>query len=168
MGQIKINNISLYYEVYGQGEPIVFIAGFGADHTVWAELITRFKNTHQVIVFDNRGAGQTQAPEGPYTIEQMAEDVVELCFKLGIKKAHFIGTSMGGFILQILAHRYESLVKSAVISHSAAIAHTPFAIYVQAQLALLQENIMPLAVIKALCSWLFSFKFHHIQVWTTY
>ncbi|MFI4918581.1 MAG: alpha/beta fold hydrolase [Legionellales bacterium] len=159
MAKIKINDIAMYYELHGSGESVVFIAGFGADHTVWSMLVDQFKDQYQVVVFDNRGAGQTDVPDGPYSIDAMTNDVIDLCAKLGIKKAHFIGNSMGGFILQALALRAPELVKSAVISHSAATIQSPFHIYLAAQLEFLKSNMSLAALIKASCSWIFSLRF---------
>lgn len=159
MAHIKINDISMYYEVHGQGEPIVFIGGFSADHVVWSAVVDHFKEHYQVILFDNRGAGQTDVPDGPYSIDQMAHDVAELCAALKIKKAHFVGNSMGGCITQTLAYRYPDLVKSATISHSAPTINIPFSIFVQAQLELLKAQVPQESLLKILCSWYFSFQF---------
>ena len=150
MSKIKLNDISMYYEIHGNGEPIVFIAGFSVDHTNWSGLIDHFKDNYQVILLDNRGAGQTDVPDGLYSIEDMANDVVLLCSKLGISKAHFVGSSMGGFIVQRLAFSHSDLVKSAIISNSAATIHTCFHIYVAAQLELLKVNAPLATLIKAI------------------
>jgi 3-oxoadipate enol-lactonase len=72
-----------------------------------------------VILFDNRGVGQSDAPNYPYTIDMMADDLIGLCDYLSIKKANFIGHSMGGYILQTLAYKCPDLVKCAVIANSA-------------------------------------------------
>lgn len=159
MPKIKINDISMYYETYGQGEPIIFISGFGADHTIWYEVVNQLKQSYQVIVFDNRGAGQTDVPKGDYSIKQMADDVFALCVKLKIQQAHFVGNSLGGFILQLLALHYPNLVKSAIISNSAHSAQCGFHVYVAAQLELIKANV-PLALLaKASCAWAFSYQF---------
>jgi pimeloyl-ACP methyl ester carboxylesterase len=159
MPKIKVNDISMYYEVHGQGEPLVFVSGFSADHLIWMSVVEKFSDQYQVILFDNRGAGQTDAPQGPYTIEQMASDIAELCKQLGISKAHFVGNSMGGYLVQMLAYRHTSLVKSLVISNSAMFTYTPFHIYVKAQLELIKANAPAEALIKASCSWAFSFQY---------
>lgn len=118
MPKIKANDISVYYEEHGEGDSIVFIAGFMADHTVWDVIARRFASNHRVIVFDNRGAGQSDCPQDPYTAELLADDTKALCDALGIKGAHFVGSSMGGQIVMSLAYRYPDLVKSAVLSNS--------------------------------------------------
>lgn len=159
MPRIKVNDVSMYYESHGQGEPIVFIAGFSADHLAWAAIVEYFKEKYQVILFDNRGIGQTDIPDGFYSIDQMANDVADLCTALNIQQAHFVSSSMGGFILQSLAYRYPSLVKSAVIGNSGAKIHTTFNIYLQAQLELMKADAPLKTLIKASCSWCFSYQF---------
>lgn len=159
MPHIKINDISMYYETYGKGEPVVFIDGFSADHTEWSAVVGHFKEKYQVILFDNRGAGQTDAPDELYSIEQMTNDVAGLCIGLGLDQAHFVASSMGGFILQTLALNHPQLVKSASICCSVAQVHTPFQLYVQAQLEMRQAKVPEQIMIKAICSWLFSFQF---------
>jgi 3-oxoadipate enol-lactonase len=159
MPKIKCRDLTMYYETHGSGTPIVFIAGFGADHTIWNSIVEAFKTQYQVILFDNRGAGQTDIPEGPYTIDEMADDVAALCKALNLHQAHFVGNSMGGFILQALAFHYPTLVKSAVISHSTSHVNTAFHHYVAAQLELLKANAPLSSLIKASCAWAFSFQF---------
>lgn len=159
MPQMKVNDISMYYEIYGQGEPIVFLAGFSADHLTWSFILEYFTDQYQVVLLDNRGAGQTDAPPGPYTIEQMAHDTFVFCAQLGLSQAHFVGNSMGGYLVQMLAYRYPALVKSAVISNSVLIPQTCFNIYLAAQLALMKAGAPKEAIIKASFAWIFSFDF---------
>jgi 3-oxoadipate enol-lactonase len=159
MPTIKVNDISMYYEVHGKGEPLVFISGFGADHLTWAMVREKFAEHYQVILFDNRGAGQTDVPDGHYTIEQMSHDVIALCDALNIKKAHFIGNSMGGYITQYIARYYSDYVKSVVISNSAMIRHSSFKYFSEASLALRKANAPLEALIKASISWIFSYSF---------
>lgn len=158
MPQIQLANISLYYELQGQGETLVLVGGFGNDHSIWQEVLLHLKKSWQVLLPDNRGAGQSEVPTGAYSIDMMADDIVDLCAKLQIPKAHFIGNSMGGFIVQSLAHRYPDLVKSAVISNASTNIHNAFQIYVKAQLALLKAGVPLKALIQASCSWAFSWQ----------
>lgn len=159
MPKIKVNDISMYYEIHGQGEPVIFVSGFSADHLPWMPIVEKFSNHYQVVLFDNRGAGQTDIPQGPYTIEQMANDIAELCKQINISKAHFVGNSMGGYLVQMLAYRYPSLVKSLVISNSALFTYTPFHFYVAAQLELIKANAPAESLIKASCAWAFSYRY---------
>lgn len=159
MPKIKINDISMYYEMYGEGEPLVFISGFSADHVGWFNVYPKFAEKYKVILLDNRGSGQTDVPLGPYSVAQMADDVIMLCDKLNIKEAHFVGSSMGGHIVQTLAYRYPQYVKSAVMSNSAMASHTGYIFYLQAYLELLQANVSLRTLTKAVFSWIFSYNF---------
>lgn len=159
MPTMKINDLTMYYEIHGQGEPLVLIAGFSADHLTWALVVEALAQHYQVILLDNRGAGQTDIPEGAYSIDQMADDVMALCAQLGIHQAHFVGNSMGGFIVQAIARRYASQVKSAVIANSAMNAHGCFKLYLHANLALLEAKVPLIPTIKSTCAWLFSYEF---------
>lgn len=159
MPKIKVNGISMYYELHGEGEPIILISGFGADHLMWDEVVSILKNNYTVIVFDNRGAGQTDIPKKLYTIDEMSRDTAQLCHQLNIKKAHFIGNSMGGFILQHLAYHYPELVQTAMISNSATSIQCSFHLYLEAQLELRKANAPLSSLIKASSSWAFSYKF---------
>lgn len=117
---VKVNGIELNYEEYGTGEPLVLIGGYIADHTSWAHLVPLFSKKYRTIVMDNRGVGQTVIPEGPFTIEDMANDVVGLMDILGIDKAHMVGVSMGGRIAQAIALNHPGKVKRLVLCSTAA------------------------------------------------
>lgn len=160
MPKMKINDINMYYEVHGEGEPIVLISGFSTDHVSWQFIVEVLKTRYQVVLLDNRGAGQTDVPGNAYSIDQMAQDVVDLCAHLGIEKAHFVGNSMGGFIVQTLAYRHADLVKSAIISNSAMKTRGAcFHLFLEAQLAFRKATVSQEALMKSSFSWVFSSEF---------
>lgn len=159
MPKIKVNDISMYYEVHGKGEPLVFVPGFGADHTTWSHITAKLSEHFQVILLDNRGSGQSDIPQAGYSIELMANDVAQLCQKLNLEKATFVGSSMGGFIAQSIAHQYPMLVKSLVISNSAMSSASCFRFYVAAQYELLKSGAPIESLIRACQSWMYSFNF---------
>ena len=159
MPKITVNDISMHYEMHGAGEPLVLIAGFTADHTIWNSVIEQLATQYQVIVFDNRGAGQTDVPVGPYSIKQMSDDVAELCQQLKISQAHFIGNSMGGFILQMLCRHHPELIKSAIISNSANTQHTCYRFHALATLGLMKAKAPLIELIKSSVGWAFSYDF---------
>lgn len=117
MPTISVHDITMYYEIHGQGEPVVLIAGLNSDHTFYQKLglVARLAERYQVVVFDNRGVGQTDKPDSPYSIEMMAEDTARLLSALGITQAHLLGTSMGGRIAVALALQHPGLVKSLIL-----------------------------------------------------
>ena len=78
MPYVKVNDIQMYYEMHGDGESLVVILGLGTDVSEWDGIIRWLANKYQVLAFDNRGAGRTDKPDIPYSIEMMAEDTAGL------------------------------------------------------------------------------------------
>ena len=117
MPTVRVNDITMYYEIHGEGEPVVLIAGLNSDHTLYQKLgiISRLAESYQVVAFDNRGVGRTDKPDSPYSIEMMAEDTVGLLDVLGIKKVHLLGISMGGRIALALTLRHPERVKTLML-----------------------------------------------------
>jgi pimeloyl-ACP methyl ester carboxylesterase len=92
------------------------IMGFTAGRIGWMPQIRFFKKYYRVITFDNRGAGKSDKPPGPYSTRMMADDTVKLIDLLGIEKAHIMGLSMGGMIAQELAINYPQRVIKLVLA----------------------------------------------------
>ncbi|MGD8967026.1 MAG: alpha/beta fold hydrolase, partial [Anaerolineae bacterium] len=67
MPKAHANGIDIYYEIHGSGDPLILINGLGYDLWMWHKMVPGLTEHFQVIVFDNRGVGQTDKPEGPYT-----------------------------------------------------------------------------------------------------
>jgi pimeloyl-ACP methyl ester carboxylesterase len=111
-----VNGIDLYYEVHGQGAPVLLIGGFTSDHMSYSFQVPTLAGEFQCIVFDNRGAGQSSQPDGPYTTAQLADDAADLLDHLGIAKAHIVGHSMGGAIAQEFAINHADKTASVVLS----------------------------------------------------
>ncbi|HWJ03562.1 MAG TPA: alpha/beta fold hydrolase [Verrucomicrobiae bacterium] len=116
MPKAKVNGIELYYEVHGSGDPLILIEGLGYATWQWCHQVKELSASYQTIIFDNRGVGESDKPDVPYTIEMMADEAAELLRVLGIDKAHVLGTSMGGYIGQRLAQRHPGLVLSLVLA----------------------------------------------------
>ena len=100
MPTFQRNGFATYYEESGSGEPIVFIVGLSGDLQVWRFQVAELSKTHRVITYDNRGAGRTSAPDEPYSISQMADDLTGLLDHLEIPVTHLVGWSMGGLVAQ--------------------------------------------------------------------
>jgi 3-oxoadipate enol-lactonase len=116
MPKAKVNGININYKVQGHGEPLVLISGYAADQTAWMFQTRAFKKYYLVITFDNRGVGKTDKPGGAYSIKMMADDTVGLMDYLGIKKAHILGTSMGGEIAQVIAINYPERINKLILA----------------------------------------------------
>jgi pimeloyl-ACP methyl ester carboxylesterase len=116
--QVSTNGITLAYSEIGEGEPLLLIMGLGADRSAWDQHVAAFAGEYRCIAVDNRGAGLSDAPAGPYTTAQMADDYAGLLVGLGLQHARVVGISMGGAIAQQLAIRHPELVSKLVIVSS--------------------------------------------------
>src|SRR6266516_5862385 len=115
MPYVRVNDIQMYYEMHGDGEPLVVILGLGTDVSEWDGIIRWLANKYRVLAFDNRGAGRTDKPDIPYSIEMMADDTEKLMRVLGIERANILGVSMGGRIALALALQSPTSVKKLVL-----------------------------------------------------
>jgi 3-oxoadipate enol-lactonase len=107
----------IHYEVTGKSgaTPVLMIQGLGASKNAWnlqrIAMATRFR----IISFDNRGAGRSDKPTEPFTLEQMADDALAVLDAAGIETAHVVGASMGGVISQIVAVKFSHRVRSLTL-----------------------------------------------------
>lgn len=112
---VPTSDITMYYEEAGQGEPLVLIRGLGSDLQAWALQVPALARQFRVITYDNRGAGRTGAPDKPYTIEGMADDLAFLLEALKIETASVLGYSMGGMIAQEFALKYPKKLEKLIL-----------------------------------------------------
>jgi pimeloyl-ACP methyl ester carboxylesterase len=112
MPKVKVGDIQIHYQEAGGGDPLLLIMGWGGDHTAWALQIPAFSAEFRCVAFDNRGAGQSDQPDVPYSIRMMAGDTITLMDALGIERAHVSGLSMGGMIAQEIAINHPGRVLS--------------------------------------------------------
>lgn len=109
------NHIQMYYEIHGQGDPLVLIMGLRRNAEWWYGQLPTLSQHFQVLVFDNRGAGRSDKPEMNYSIGLFAKDTKELMTSLGIRRAHILGISMGGYIAQELVILYPEMVRGLIL-----------------------------------------------------
>lgn len=98
MATATINGVELYYEEHGSGPPILFHHGFTGSHDGWVPIAERLRDRFRCILMDCRGAGDSEHPDGGYTIAQYAQDVVGMLDHLGLDQVAYVGHSMGGGI----------------------------------------------------------------------
>ena len=117
MATARINGIEIYYEDQGNmaGEPVLMIMGLGSNALAWTPQLEALTPKYRVITFDNRGAGRTTIPDGPYTMTQMAADAAGVLDRVDVPTAHVVGASMGGMIAQEFALQYPQRVRSLVL-----------------------------------------------------
>ena len=115
MPKAKVGDINIYYEVHGEGESLILIMGLGGNTTRWFYIMPILSQEYRVIAFDNRGAGRSDKPDIPYTMEMMADDIAGLLDVIGIESAHVFGISLGGMIAQHFALRHPQKVISLIL-----------------------------------------------------
>jgi len=112
------NGIRIHYEERGSGDPLILIMGLGAPGSRWEDHAASYEKHFRCILVDNRGAGESDKPLGPYTTKMMADDIAGLMLALGIENARIAGISMGSAIAQELALSHPKKVHSLVLISS--------------------------------------------------
>ena len=112
------DGVRLHYDDWGAADApaVLMIQGLGADKHGWDFQRYALIGRYRVIAFDNRGAGKSDKPPGPHTLERMAEDALVVLDACGVDKAHVIGASMGGVIAQMLFGKRPEAVRSLVLA----------------------------------------------------
>ena len=95
--------VNIYFEVQGEGVPLLLISGLSGGVASWYGQVAFFSRYYRTVTFDNRGAGRSDMPPGPYSMRQLAEDALCVLDRLGIERTLVMGLSMGGMIAQELA-----------------------------------------------------------------
>ncbi len=106
---------AIYYEVEGTGPDLLFVSGLGGGTWSWYGQVPFFRNAYRTIVFDNRGAGRSSMPRGPYRMEDFAADTLALLDHLGVDRCFMVGLSMGGMIAQETALRAPDRISAMVL-----------------------------------------------------
>jgi 3-oxoadipate enol-lactonase len=96
-------SIRVAWERRGSGVPVVLVHGLGYARWGWEPVADALAERFEVVLLDNRGIGESDAPSGPYTVAEMAGDVARVMDEAGLEQAHVVGTSLGGMIAQELA-----------------------------------------------------------------
>ena len=116
-----VGDIKMYYEIHGEGKPLLLIMGLGGHILDWGWVLPeKLAEGRQVILFDNRGSGRSDQPEGPYSTMQMANDTASLMDAIGIERADIFGVSMGGMIAQQMALDYPHRVDKLILGSTSA------------------------------------------------
>ena len=117
-----VNNVMIHYEISGKAEnPVVMLShSLGCSSIMWVPQLAILGTSHRVLCFDTRGHGSSDAPSGPYSLEQLGEDAVGLLDTLGIDQVHFVGLSMGGMIGQSVALNHPERLLSLTLCDTTA------------------------------------------------
>jgi len=140
MPVLQLNDIEIYYEVHGDGPPMVFLSETACDGEVWKIYqVPEFSKDHRVIIHDYRGTGRSGKPSIDYTTKIFCRDLVALMDHLKAENAIVVGHSMGGRVAQLLALDHPEKVKQLVLASTGA--HYP------------QTKGLPLKICKEMIEW---------------
>ena len=117
MPQVRSGDVNLHYDLYGtSGDPLLMVMGLGGSSAGWdPALISELSRSFRTIVYDNRGTGQSDKPDVPYSLEIFASDAINLIDSLKLDRVHVFGVSMGGMIAQELALRYAPRLQTLTL-----------------------------------------------------
>jgi 3-oxoadipate enol-lactonase len=119
----NINGININYELTGKkGAPVVMLShSLACSLVMWQPQMDKLESEFQVLRFDTRGHGDSDAPDGAYTLDELTADAVGLLDALNIETVYYVGLSMGGMIGQCLALDYSDRLQNPALCDTAAI-----------------------------------------------
>lgn len=121
MPVVRTNDIETFYELSGQGTPLVLVHGAFVDHRMWDPQVAFFSNGYQVLRYDLRGHGRTgPSARRQYSVQLLADDLKALLEALGITRAVICGLSLGGMVAQTFAATYPDMVERLILADTAA------------------------------------------------
>jgi len=120
MPELTIDDVTLAYDLVGDGEPVVLVAGCGQPAMAWhLSLVPALVAAgYRVLTFDNRGVAPSSSPPAPYSIDDLAADTLGLLDHLGMESVRIAGHSMGGWVAETLALRHPGRVRGAALMGS--------------------------------------------------
>jgi 3-oxoadipate enol-lactonase len=112
----QASGVRIAWERLGAGEPLLLVHGLGYARWGWEPVVEGLAKSHEVVLFDNRGIGESEAPAGPYSVRMMAEDAVAVLDAAGLETAHVLGTSLGGMVALQVAVDWPDRVDRLVLA----------------------------------------------------
>jgi 3-oxoadipate enol-lactonase len=158
MQTLRSGDATIAYDVAGEGDPLLLIMGLAADRRMWMLQLPVLTPHFRCITFDNRGIGESTAPPGPFSMEQMAADALAVLDEAGIERAHVLSISMGGAIAQHLALKAPERIRSLVLA-STWCSKNPYTQRMSEVGRLIMEKGGQEAITRASMLWLFTPKF---------
>lgn len=119
-GCLEVDGERLYFEVTGEGDPVVLCHGLGGNHGAWWRVVPGLAEHHRVVTWDQRGFGNSTRRSGHYGPEVAVGDLLSLLDHLGAEKVQLVGQSMGGWVAMGLALRHPGRLRSLVLTDTLA------------------------------------------------
>ncbi|MCL4426444.1 MAG: alpha/beta hydrolase [Firmicutes bacterium] len=119
MPTVNVDGVNIYYEVHGPknaSKTLLLIEGLGYAKWMWFKQLPEFASLYRTIIMDNRGVGESDKPQGDYSMATMARDAAGVLRTIGVTGVYVLGVSMGGFIAQEMALAYPHLVKGMILA----------------------------------------------------
>ncbi len=163
MPNILVNGVNIYYEFHGAESAPVLVLNNGVimnAATSWVFQTRTLAQHYRVLQYDCRGQGQSDHPEGPYTMEQHADDLASLFVALGLEAAHIAGISYGGELAQAFALKYPHLTRSLILIDTVSQVDEELRIVIESWIDALRTGDGQ-AFFKASVPWNFSPEFIH-------
>ncbi len=161
MPKLERPDLSLHYEITGDGPPLLMLAGFMSDHASWTPLIPLLRDHFTCITPDNRTTGQTTPWDAPVSIDLMCKDALALMDHLRYDRYHVIGHSMGGIIALHMAQEVPQRMASAHVAASAPVRLPRNTALFANMIAIRRSNAPPDTWLRALFPWLFNPLVYH-------
>lgn len=140
MPTIVANGVKTYYEVHGAGPPLVLVSGLGGNASYWLPQLDELSRHFKVLIYDQRGAGQSACPDMEYSIQLLADDLSALLNELRFEPSFFVGHSTGGAIGQFIAAQHPALLRGMILHASWPQSDAHFQWCFRARLALLEST----------------------------
>ncbi len=144
-----VGDVSLYFELIDYTEPwksgrapVVLIHGLGGSHAMWLYQVPDFSQRFSVITLDLRGHGQSSLHQTPFTVADMARDIVRLLREQGVERAHVVGLSLGGMVAQQMAVDFPLAIASLVLADTFAAVPPEMRPAMDAALQFIDDNTM--------------------------
>lgn len=161
MPKIKVNDVTLYYEIHGLESAPVLVLNNGVimnAETSWIFQTQTLAKHYRVLQYDCRGQGQSAHPESPYSMELHADDLAELLKSLGIESAHIAGISYGGEVAQAFILKYPNMTRSLILIDTVSEVKTELRLVIESWMDAMRTED-PLAFFNASVPWNFSPQF---------
>jgi 3-oxoadipate enol-lactonase len=116
MPSAELNGLEIFYDVHGEGDPLLCVHGLACDRRAWVMQIQPFSERYKMVVFDNRDVGQSGQASADYSTADMAQDVLALADHLELQSFHLLGISLGGMVSQQVALAAPERVRTLTLA----------------------------------------------------